>query len=348
MPRVIFTKLEWALIFLLIYILLFPLIRDYYTKQLFDIPITISPPGKIEADVHIPFQEVYYLSFRFKKDNNMPPEIRSIVGDGSRHGGRSLVPPIPLEVEVYSLPEMKLMLSNNILVQEDNFSDFSKSPAIIGRRIMNLDLEKGNYRIIVKSTSDILTASEIRGAIRLNQEFILNPRSQDIINSSISFSPTEKNERDINISSTKRYYLVLLLSGERSKLKEPYVDASGTSVPVSLKVYSLPDNKLVTEREIITNNTNGWINDWVERDISTLSFPPGDYKIILQIKEDIPSFKIFQMSLRMGLRGGFNSSTWQLTSIIWAGFLEPLVWSIAVILFFIVAYKRASSRVLRH
>lgn len=129
-----------------------------------------------------------------------------------------------------------------------------------------------------------------------------------------------------------------------------YVDGKdvGTPVPISLKVYSLPDNKLVTEREITTNNTYAWSKDWIARKIGTLSLPPGYYKINIQVKEDVSSFKHFETTVNMGLAGEFSSSTWQMTYIIWAGFLEPLVWVVDILLSIIVAYKRVKAKTLYH
>lgn len=192
MLKVKLSKLEWVLILLLIHSAFFSLFSDFCTKTMVHMPISISPPGKIETDIHIPFNdEVYHLNFIFMKDGRTMPEMEQI-------------------------------------------------------------------QLIY--------------------------------------------------------------------------------IPVSFQIYSVTSNELLIDKDINTYKLIGYARDYVERDISYISLPSGDYKVVFQIKQDVPLLKGFNTYVHLGYGGGNN---WQDWYIAWASLLDYYITVIEIILFVIVITKRA-------
>jgi hypothetical protein len=340
-----FTILEWILLFFVIHTLLFPVFQKHYTKNLIDMPISFSPPSTIDEKISIPFSEIYSLDFYFEKNEDTRGQIVYLIGEG--HDSPP-VKPIPLEVTFYSVPDMKLILSKKTAAL------FSIQWRSLGERSeanlsTSFDLMPGSYRMIVKSPSDIPFSPTINGELELfGGGWRPKGVPQDKIVSPIEIGANGRFElqRDIQITGKGNYILLLRLSDEEEKLKNAIGGGKpvgrenvGTPIPVALQIFSLPDNRLVMKKDIVTHNTYAWSRDFAVRHIDSIRLPAGDYRFIIQMPTDIPALADIKAKVKMGLRGK-SSSTWQMTYIIWANLLYPVVLFIDLILLVLVCYMR--------
>ena len=337
------TRLEWFLIILVIFTLCFPSFRDYYTKVLIDMPISISPPGIIETDVYVPFEESYEMVLRINKNEENIGQVLYVVGSGSYQP----IKPMSFEVNVYSVPDMKLVVQKAVsyanLLQWKPSSN--STTAHLGITLM--DLVPGNYRLSVKLLTEINVSPSAIGAVELFGGGWDHGKPIDSMISGITFDSGKfELEKDILLTGKGNYLLKFNLSDEETQLRNAIgggfaIDKKvGTPLPLNLEIYSLPDKKLVHQREITTYSMDASSRDFLARHIDYVRLPKGNYRFIIKVTEDVPAFKPFEVSIHMGLGGKFSSSTWQMTLIIFGNLLYPVVLALDAILFIFACYKR--------
>lgn len=350
MLRFKFTIWEWILFFLLVYTWFFPSFRDHYTKVLIDAPITFSPPGVIETSVSVPFSEIYSLEFHFERNADTVGKVAYLIGDG---GNTPPIKPIPLEVNIYSLPDMNLVLNRNVPYLGKGLW------RPLGERIeadlyTTLDLLPGSYRIATKSLESLPFSKTVKGQLEIAGGVWRNgeqqTKSETIKISRLVFDVNGRfgSQCDIQIKEKGGYYFRFQLNDEEEKLfnaigggKAVGRENVGTPIPVSLQIYSLPDNRLVSKKNIIARNQFAGARDYVVVRIdNNISLPEGDYKFIIQISSDIPALADLKAKVIMDLDGKFSSSTWQMAHINYGAFLYPIALVADGVLLVFVLYRR--------
>ncbi len=353
MLRFKFTIWEWVLFFLLVYTWFFPSFRDHYTKVLIDAPITFSPPGIIETSVNVPFSETYSLEFHVERNADTVGQVAYLIGNG---GNTPPIKPIPLEVNVYSLPDMNLIFNKKVSYLSEG-GWVSLGERIEANLFTTIDLLPGSYRIATKSLESLPFSKTVTGQLEIAGGVWRNgekeTKSEIIKTSRVVFDVNGRfgSQCDIQIKEKGGYYFSFQLSDEAEKLfnaigggRAVGRENVGTPIPVSLQIYSLPDNRLVSKKNIIARNQSAGARDYVAVKIDNIILPEGDYKFIIQISSDIPSLADLKAKVIMDLNGKFSSSTWQMAHINYGVFLYPIVLVVDVVLFIFVLYRRAKAR----
>ena len=79
------------------------------------------------------------LDIDFLKKRNDTERIKQLSKTVGWSYNNKNAAPIPLDVEIYSLPEMNSVLRRQVQVHEETFTDYSKNPPSIGKKFWMLN-----------------------------------------------------------------------------------------------------------------------------------------------------------------------------------------------------------------
>ncbi|MDR3592244.1 MAG: DUF5625 family protein [Negativicutes bacterium] len=89
----------------------------------------------------------------------------------------------------------------------------------------------------------------------------------------------------------------------------------GVAIPVWWEIDSLPSQQCIYQEETNTKQAASFSRDYIERDIKTVQLSPGDYRLILHIKDDTPQFSAVQTRVRLQFHHAAYYSYLQWSSI---------------------------------
>ncbi len=140
---------------------------DFYSRPPLETPINLGNPQKIKADIFIPMNQNYDLTFRFIREGQNFEELRKIAGDSVYNKNMELIPSgvlIPVHWSLYSKETDKLVAAS----EKNTCCASSWSQKEIGRVIDKISVSPGNYILEIEVLKPVPEFKNISTNIKIS------------------------------------------------------------------------------------------------------------------------------------------------------------------------------------